>query len=55
LWKGLILDQNDGLKVLASDSPSSIWKNFNDFRKIKELINPSKPSFRMKLHTAKEL
>ena len=53
-WKGLILDLKGGLEMLASDDPSSIWKNFNNFRKIKELTNPSKLSLRIKLHTAKK-
>lgn len=53
--KGLILDMKGGLEVLASDGPSSIWKNYNNFRKIKELTNPSKPSLRTNLYTAKEL
>jgi hypothetical protein len=39
-WKGLIMNLKGGLEVLASDDPSSIWKNFNNFRKIKELNNP---------------
>ena len=35
-WKGLIMNLKGGLEVLASDGPSSIWKNFNNFRKICE-------------------
>ena len=35
--KGLLLDLKGGLEVLASDGPSSIPKNFENFYKIKEL------------------
>ena len=35
--KGLILDLRGGLEVLASDGPSSILKNLENFQKIKEL------------------
>lgn len=35
--KGLILDLKGGLEVLASDGPSSILKNLENFQKIKEL------------------
>ena len=35
--KGLILDVKGGLEVLASDGPSSIFKNLAMFRKIKKL------------------
>ena len=35
--KGLVLDLKGGLEVLASDGPSSIVKNLENFQKIKEV------------------
>jgi glycosyltransferase involved in cell wall biosynthesis len=43
-WEGLLLDFKGGSQVLASDGPSSIWKNLVAFWRIKGLVHARLPS-----------
>lgn len=44
-WKGLFLDLKGGWQVLASDGPSSIFRNLKMFRKISKLAIPSESKY----------
>lgn len=46
--KGLFLDIKGGLEVLASDGPSSIFKNIATFRKIRRLADSPRTSSTLK-------
>lgn len=46
--KGLVLDIKGGWQVLASDGPSSIFRNLRMFRKISKLASPSASMKRIK-------